>query len=244
MEDSILISTKKVLGIQKDLTAFDQDILMNINSVFSILYQIGVMSSIGTYRVEDETDRWEDYFGDDPIILDLIKTYVYAKVRIIFDPPSNSFVLESLKSQAQELEWRIYIEAGKDIESEEEDEVKPGKVLSEADITNIWEEIIGSVPGITSGSPMTDEELEAIWEEIIGSLPSISDKTVLTTEEVKEIWKEIMGNVPNTGESTESITGLTDEELDKIWDDIIGKKTDKSTMSDEDIVELWNDIMY
>ena len=111
MEDSILISTKKALGIQKDLTAFDQDILMNINSVFSILYQIGVISSTGTYRIEDDTAKWEELFGNDQISLDMIKAYTYAKVRLMFDPPSSSFVLESLKQQAQELEWRICIQS-------------------------------------------------------------------------------------------------------------------------------------
>lgn len=111
MEDSILNSVKKALGIQKDLKAFDQDILMNINSVFSILYQIGVISSTDTYRIEDDVATWNEIFGEDLVILDLIKSYTYIRVRIIFDPPANSFVLDSLKSQAQELEWRIYIQA-------------------------------------------------------------------------------------------------------------------------------------
>lgn len=112
MEDSILNSTKKALDIQKDLTAFDQDILMNINSVFSILYQLGVQSSTDTYRIENADTKWEDLFGKDPIMLDMIKTYTYARVRILFDPPTSSFVLDSLKAQAQELEWRIYVQAG------------------------------------------------------------------------------------------------------------------------------------
>ena len=245
MEERILDTIKSMLGVSDLDEAFDNDILVNINATFSTLYQIGVGEDDGHYFILDGTEKWNDVFKQTDLI-DFIKLYTYMKVKLLFDPPTNSSVLESLKAQINEVEYRILLQADPAdyFLDTEEDEVKPGKVLSEADITNIWEEIIGSVPGITSGSPMTDEELEAIWEEIIGSLPSISDKTVLTTEEVKEIWKEIMGNVPNIGESTESITGLTDEELDKIWDDIIGKKTDKSTMSDEDIVELWNDIMY
>lgn len=130
MEDSILISVKKALGIQKDLDVFDQDILMNINSVFSILYQIGVISSTGTYRIEDDTAKWEDLFGDDPITLDLIKTYTYARVRIMFDPPSSSFVLDSLKTQAQELEWRIYIQAGMSNNSINDDSIEDNEVPS------------------------------------------------------------------------------------------------------------------
>lgn len=111
MEDSILISVKEVLGINKDLTAFDQDILMNINSTFSVLYQIGVKSSEDSYRIENTETKWSDLFGEDPILMDMIKTYTYIKVRILFDPPTSSFVLESLKAQAQELEWRIHIQA-------------------------------------------------------------------------------------------------------------------------------------
>lgn len=111
MEDSILNSVKKALGIADTLKAFDQDILMNINSVFSVLYQIGVQSSNDIYRIENSETTWSDLFGDNPVLMDMIKTYTYIKVRILFDPPSSSFVLDSLKTQAQELEWRINIEA-------------------------------------------------------------------------------------------------------------------------------------
>lgn len=120
MEDSILNSVKKVLGIPKELDAFDEDILMNINSVFSILYQIGVQSSNDTYRIEDAEANWSDFF-EEQTLCDMIKTYTYIKVRILFDPPTSSFVLESLKTQAQELEWRIHVQAEggfKDAESE------------------------------------------------------------------------------------------------------------------------------
>lgn len=111
MEDSILISVKKALDINKDLKAFDLDILMNINSVFSVLYQIGVHSSTDIYQIENSEITWSDLFGEDPILIDMIKIYTYIKVRILFDPPTSSFVLESLKAQAQELEWRIQIQA-------------------------------------------------------------------------------------------------------------------------------------
>lgn len=111
INDSILDSVKNSLGIQKDLTAFDQDVLMNINSVFSVLNQIGVQSSTNSYRIEDNQTTWTDLFGDDDVLVDMIKTYTYLKVRIIFDPPTSSYVLDSIKAQAQELEWRINIQA-------------------------------------------------------------------------------------------------------------------------------------
>lgn len=111
INDSILDSVKNSLGIQKDLTAFDQDILMNINSVFSVLNQIGVQSTTNSYRIEDNSMTWTELFGDDDVLVDMLKTYTYLKVRIIFDPPTSSFVLESIKAQAQELEWRINIQA-------------------------------------------------------------------------------------------------------------------------------------
>lgn len=111
MEDSILDSVKKSLGVQNDLTAFDQDIIMSINSVFSVLNQIGVVSSTGSYRIEDNKATWTEFFGNNDVLVDMLKTYTYLKVRVIFDPPTSSFVLDSIKSQAQELEWRINIEA-------------------------------------------------------------------------------------------------------------------------------------
>lgn len=141
MEDSILISVKKALGIQKDITAFDQDILMSINSVFSILYQIGVISSTGTYRIEDDTAKWSDFFNEDIVQMDLIKSYTYIRVRILFDPPTSSFVLDSLKMQAQELEWRIYIQP--EISDVLGDSCTcADEVLSDDDIKDMWKEIM------------------------------------------------------------------------------------------------------
>lgn len=119
MEDSILDSVKNSLGIQKGLTAFDQDIIMNINSVFSVLNQIGVNSSTNSYRIEDNNTTWRELFGDNDVLVDMLKTYTYLKVRIIFDPPTSSFVLESIKAQAQELEWRINVEAEGGVKDDE-----------------------------------------------------------------------------------------------------------------------------
>lgn len=105
MTDSILNSTKKVLGISADYDAFDIDILMHINSVFSTLNQIGIGPEFG-YSIVDATPVWEDYLGGD-LRINSVKTYVACKVRLIFDPPTTSFALDALKEIVREHEWRL-----------------------------------------------------------------------------------------------------------------------------------------
>ena len=105
MEENILDSIKKLLGIPEDYTAFDQDIMIHINSVFMILSELGVGPSNG-YSLKDGTEKWGDFISDDEN-LEGIKTYVYMKVKTIFDPPLNSAVLASMKELISEFEWRI-----------------------------------------------------------------------------------------------------------------------------------------
>lgn len=110
MEDSILISIKGMLGIDKDCDGFDQEIMIFINSVFSTLYQIG-FDPAKNYRVESVESKWTDILNDDPDLVDLIKPYTYMKVRLQFDPPTSSFVLESFRKEIEQLEWRIQSQA-------------------------------------------------------------------------------------------------------------------------------------
>lgn len=105
--DSILTSIKKLLGITEEQTNFDQDLIMHINSVFSILTQLGVGPSEGFF-IEGNSDTWEDFIGESTN-LELVKSYVYMKVRLMFDPPLNSSVTESINKMISELEWRINI---------------------------------------------------------------------------------------------------------------------------------------
>ena len=102
---SILTSTKKILGIEEDYTDFDVDILMHINSVFATLNQLGIGPEQG-FAIEDATPTWDAFLGTDAR-LNSVKTYVYLKVRLLFDPPQNSYAIDALKQQAMELEWRI-----------------------------------------------------------------------------------------------------------------------------------------
>lgn len=105
MEHSILNSTKKVLGIDPSYTAFDQDILTHINATFSTLHQLGLGPELGLF-VEDDEPVWTD-FEVDPLIVNHIRTYVFLKVRLLFDPPQTSFVLAAMEKQAEELEFRL-----------------------------------------------------------------------------------------------------------------------------------------
>lgn len=108
-EDSILNTIKGMLGIEGDDTGFDQEILLNINTVLSYLYQIGV--GLEPKHICGSEETWFDLFDDTPDLIDLIKSYIFMKVRLVFDPPSSSFVLNSLGEQIDEIQWRIYTQA-------------------------------------------------------------------------------------------------------------------------------------
>ena len=105
--DSILTSIKKLLGITEEYTQFDIDITMYINTIISVLTQIGVGSNIG-FIVNDATDTWDDWL---PTSSDLesVKTYIYLRVRLLFDPPTNSAVTKSYEQIIRELECRLLI---------------------------------------------------------------------------------------------------------------------------------------
>lgn len=105
MSNSILGSTKKALGIAENDVSFDVDILMHINGVFSTLNQIGVGPSDG-FSIEDATTTWDSFLGDAKKF-NFVKTYMYLKVRQVFDPPTTSYLQTSVKEQITELEQRI-----------------------------------------------------------------------------------------------------------------------------------------
>jgi hypothetical protein len=106
MEKSILKSTKKVLQISEDDEAFDLDIITHINSAFSTLNDLGVGPDDG-FVIEDEYVEWDKYLPDDQIKLSKIKTYVYLRTRLLFDPPATTFHLSAVQEQLREIEWRI-----------------------------------------------------------------------------------------------------------------------------------------
>jgi hypothetical protein len=107
METSILKSTKKILGIGEDYTAFDLDIITHINSAFSTLAGLGVGPE-GGFMIDDETTSWDDFlvFTDDKEF-NSVKTYVYLRARMLFDPPQTSYLITAMNEQIKELEWRL-----------------------------------------------------------------------------------------------------------------------------------------
>jgi hypothetical protein len=108
MTNSILDSVKKVLNLGSDYTPFDQDIIMHINSVFSALNQLGVGPESG-FMIEDKDAIWSDFLGTD-MRLNNIKTYVYLRVRMLFDPPTIGYLVQAMQEQIKELEWRINVQ--------------------------------------------------------------------------------------------------------------------------------------
>ncbi len=105
MEQSILTSTKKTLGVSANYTAFDLDIITHINSALSTLNQLGV-GPIGGFMIEDSSSDWSDL--DIPQNqLSMARSYVFLKVRMLFDPPATSFHIEAMEKQIQEYEFRL-----------------------------------------------------------------------------------------------------------------------------------------
>jgi len=117
--ESILTSIKKLLGIAEEYTHFDADLIIHINSVLSILTQIGVGPAEG-FSIKDKSSVWEDFVPENSK-WELIKSYTYMKVKLLFDPPLSSAVIESTNRIISELEWRIQVAADpvKTIEEEE-----------------------------------------------------------------------------------------------------------------------------
>lgn len=118
--ESILKSIKKLLGISDEETNFDSDIIMHINSVFAILNQMGVGPS-KCFEIVDDTAVWSNFIEDDASFND-VKTYIYLKVRLMFDPPMSSSVLSAMERQISELEWRLNINATTELAEEGSDE--------------------------------------------------------------------------------------------------------------------------
>lgn len=107
--ESILTTIKKLLGISEEYEHFDSDIIVHINSALMILTQLGVGPANG-FSISDEMSLWSDFLGDDPR-LEAVKTYIHLKVKLLFDPPTNSAVIESLNKSISELEWRLNVAA-------------------------------------------------------------------------------------------------------------------------------------
>lgn len=129
MTDSILTSVKKNLGIDENYEVFDPDITIYINSAFSTLSQLGVGPTEG-FMIEDKTATWTTLLGTDPR-LNAVKTYVQLRVKALFDPPQTAYLVEAVKQQIQEHEWRInvFMEGTIWTDPDPDDLVETGQVL-------------------------------------------------------------------------------------------------------------------
>lgn len=120
MENSILLSIKKLLGLDQNYNAFDTDVMISINTVFNILYQLGVSKK--PFFITGETETWTDYLGD-RADLEAVKSLVYLRVRLLFDPPATGVLHEAMERQVKELEWRLNFaaEGGMDLDGQTDD---------------------------------------------------------------------------------------------------------------------------
>lgn len=107
MDESILNTIKAMLGPDSAYEAFDTEIIIHINSTLSTLAQLGVGPRKG-FRITGANETWQDFIGED-VDLESVKTYIYCKVKMLFDPPSNSFVMKALEETCKELEWRLNV---------------------------------------------------------------------------------------------------------------------------------------
>ena len=114
--ESILISIKKLLGITEEYTQFDLDLIIHINSAFMELTQLGVGPPTG-FSISDSSTSWGDFLGKSSN-LESVKSYVYLRVRLLFDPPSSSAVMENMKQMLNEYAWRLNVEAETNSEGE------------------------------------------------------------------------------------------------------------------------------
>lgn len=118
-KDSILNDIKKMLGIDKDFRAFDTDLVIHINSVFLILNQLGVGDN-KIFTIQGDEETWSDFFNGSEENPALTKSYMYLKVRLLFDPPSTGVLHEAMERQIQEFEWRLNVQVDPPLEKEVE----------------------------------------------------------------------------------------------------------------------------
>lgn len=106
-DESILVSVKRYLGIIDDCTSFDDDLMLHINSIFSVLTQAGIGPAEG-FNITDSSTQWSEFLGED-MRLSAVKSYMNLRVKLLFDPPTSSTLMQAIKEQIKELEWRMYI---------------------------------------------------------------------------------------------------------------------------------------
>lgn len=107
MLNSILQSTKQVIGIAQSYTVFDENLIMAINTHLAQLTQLGLGPDEGM-QVTDETNLWSEFFGNDKV-LNMARSYIFLNVKLEFDPPATSFAIGAIEKQIEKLEWRLNV---------------------------------------------------------------------------------------------------------------------------------------
>ncbi len=123
--ESILVSIKKLLGIDAEYKHFDPDLIMHINSVFSILTQLGVGPFSG-FSITGDNETWSDFIGKEMKKLSLVKSYMHLKVKLLFDPPLGTAVIQSMDRQISEFEWRLSVAADLEDDNRGKEKIQNG----------------------------------------------------------------------------------------------------------------------
>ena len=124
MSESILTTIKKMIGFDPEYDVFDTDLITLINGCFSTLYQLSVGPTDQAYKITSAANTWDEFYvGNENI--ESVKTYIFIKAKLMFDPPQNSFIVTAYDNQAKELEWRLNAECDpgwkEEVTSEEDD---------------------------------------------------------------------------------------------------------------------------
>ncbi len=105
MDESILLSIKQLLGLEPDLDSFDLDVMIHINTILGVLNQLGIGAK--DFAITGENETWGSFLEGSPVSVNEAKTYVYLRVRQLFDPPTSGVVMNAINSNIQELGWRM-----------------------------------------------------------------------------------------------------------------------------------------
>lgn len=149
---SILLTIKKMLGIAEEYHAFDIDVITHINAALFTLNELGVGPDL-PYTITGEEETWSDFLGEDERLITAVPSYVYFKVRLMFDPPTNSFLTDSIRKTIDEYEWRFI--AQKDCHSKKDEELTPDEKTEIA--TKVVEARFNSAIRRSSSSGLTEE---------------------------------------------------------------------------------------
>lgn len=117
MEESILITIKKLLGLDEEYHAFDNDVIVHINTYLGVLNTLGI--GVEGFSIEDASATWEEFLEDSPVPLNEVKTYLYLRVRQTFDPPASSVLSAAFDKQIEEIGWRMLMKVECNKESDD-----------------------------------------------------------------------------------------------------------------------------